>query len=325
MSGCAGVGRAASLAGLVVLALVSPSAAVLVGGGGSSATDCLAVFDAPANYPATRPKQVRCADGDPCDADGTVNGRCEFAVALCINSEFDPRCTLRGVEVITVDHALDNGDRKFDPEFQALQTRIDSAFELPTEDPGCTLPTTLRVPVLGPFAGSVCRKSRKTVKVVTLTPRIGGRVYKDRDRLRLTCEPAPAGCDPRAFFTGTFDRIQKQVFNQSCALSGCHDSQSQAGGMRLEDPAYGSLVDDMGVGVTPANQAATDAGWKRVMPGDPTTSFLFRKITGDLPSDAFGEPMPLIGPDVDPHLVDIIRAWIKAGAPREGWVAGTDG
>jgi hypothetical protein len=296
----------------------------VVGGGGSSRTDCLAVFDAPANIPPTRPKHVRCTDGDSCDADGTVNGVCEFPIAVCINSDFNPRCTLRGVDSITVDHALDNGDARFDPDFQALQTRIDSAFELPTEDADCALPATLHVPVLGPFAGNVCRKSRKSVRVVTLSPRVAGKVYKDSDRIKLTCEPAAVGCDPRAFFDSTFDRIQTQVFNQSCALGGCHDSQAVAGGLRLEDPAYGSLVDTMGVGVPPSNPAAADAGWKRIMPGDPTTSFLYRKITDDLPSSEFGAGMPLIGPNVDPHLIDIIRTWIEAGAPAMGWVEGTD-
>ena len=52
-------------------------------------------------------------------------------------------------------------------------------------------------------------------------------------------DPAPSnGCDPQTLFTGgTFDRIQRQVFNQNCALSGCHDSQSQAGDLLLETGA----------------------------------------------------------------------------------------
>ena len=49
--------------------------AVIVGGGGSHATDCLLVFEADANWPSdpdrTR-KEIRCVDGDPCDLDGTV-------------------------------------------------------------------------------------------------------------------------------------------------------------------------------------------------------------------------------------------------------------
>src|SRR5437899_741178 len=82
-------------------------AADIVGGGGSATTDCLLVFDAAVNSPPTRPHDIRCTDGAPCDADGTVNGSCQFAVAVCANSTVEPRCTLNGVGSVTVDHALD--------------------------------------------------------------------------------------------------------------------------------------------------------------------------------------------------------------------------
>src|SRR5947208_3153929 len=62
---------------LLVLLLVAPAHAVIVGGGGSHATDCLLVFEADANWPSDpdrTPKEIRCVDGDPCDLDGTVNG-----------------------------------------------------------------------------------------------------------------------------------------------------------------------------------------------------------------------------------------------------------
>src|SRR5262249_24408203 len=118
---------------------------VTIGGGGSPRTDCLLVLQAPANDPPDRPKKVTCFDGDPsCDHDGTVNGVCEFQVAACANSTFNPdRCTATGVASVTVDHAVDNAnDPKFDTEFQALQSRIDSRFELPTETQDlCTSPT----------------------------------------------------------------------------------------------------------------------------------------------------------------------------------------
>src|SRR5581483_7078167 len=181
------------------------AAATTVGGGGSSKTDCLAVFEADVNTPATHPHDIRCADGAPCDLDGEVNGSCQFAVAVCINSTFDARCTASGVQSVTVDHALDNGDPKFDTEFQALQTRIDSAFDLPTTDSGCAIATNFHVPVEGPLAGGACKKTRKTVRVVTLsTPAAGtGKVTKDKDTIKLTCDPAPTGCDPAAFYAGT--------------------------------------------------------------------------------------------------------------------------
>jgi hypothetical protein len=131
--------------------------AIVQGGGGSSRTDCLTVIDAAVNYPPDNPKRFRCADGDPCDADGVVNGVCQFDVTICSNSSYNPtRCTLVGVDSITVDHAIDNGDRKFDPDFQALQNRINNGIVGPSDPPNtdpdvCALPSTFLVPVIGPL------------------------------------------------------------------------------------------------------------------------------------------------------------------------------
>jgi hypothetical protein len=320
-----GVGRAVVSAGLCLLA-GRPAQALVVGGGGSARSDCLAVFDAPANLPAGKPRHIRCADGDPCDGDGLVDGGCDFAVAVCANSTFDARCTLQGVESVVVEHAEDNGDPDFDPAFQALQSRIDNALDpLPTSDPDlCSGFTSIRVTLAGPFANDRCLTSKKKLRVVTESTPIDGRVYRDTDTMKLICDPAPAGCDPQQLFTGTFDRIQRQIFNQSCALSSCHDSESEAGNLLLEvGAAHGNLV-----GVTPSNGAAVAAGWKRVTvldatSGDPATSFLLHKLTGDIDA-SFGERMPRGLPKLDQILIDIVELWIAAGAPETGWVPGTD-
>lgn len=310
--------RAPLIALSVALLLAGRAGATIVGGGGSPSTDCLLVFDIAANYPSERPKHIRCTDGDPCDADGIVNGSCQFAVAVCANSTGDPRCTPSSVQSITVDHAEDNGDRRFDPEFQALQSRIDNAIEPPSATlDDCTAATDIHVAVQGPLPNGACRKSRKTVKIVTLSPAVAGKVLKDTDRLKLTCDPSPAGCEPPPY-DGTFDRIQQQIFDQSCALSGCHDSQTHQANLILETgAAYGNLVD-----VTPTNPNVP-VDWKRVLPGDSSRSFLFHKITGDLDVGQ-GQQMPLDGGSLDQHLIDIIQLWIDAGAPATGWVPGTE-
>src|SRR5262250_3933664 len=125
-----------ALLALLISLLVAPSArGVLIGGGGSPATDCLLVFSADANDPPGHPHNIRCTDGDDCDLDHAVNGSCQFAVGACANSTADARCTLNGVQSITVDHAEDNGDPRFDPEFQALQTRISNTVDPPSTDP----------------------------------------------------------------------------------------------------------------------------------------------------------------------------------------------
>src|SRR5262245_24098952 len=303
---------------IVAASLLLPIAmaqAIVQGGGGSSRTDCLTVIDAAVNYPPDNPKRFRCADGDPCDADGVVNGVCQFDVTICSNSSYDPtHCTLVGVDSITVDHALDNGDRKFDPDFQALQNRINSGIVGPSDPPNtdpdvCALPSTLLVPVIGPLAGNVCKRGKKQVKITSLSVPDGfGRISKDRDKLKLECDPAPTGCDPMAIFSGTFDRIQRQIFDQSCAVSGCHDSQSQAGGLLLETGAsYGNLID-----VTPQKPGAQAAGWKRVDAANSSaeTSYIFHKLTGDLDGTQ-GARMPLIGGALDDELIEIIRLWLE--------------
>lgn len=305
-----------------------PAPAVIVGGGGSARTDCLLVLDAPLNYPPDSPRRVRCTDGDPaCDADATVDGVCSFAIGACANATHDPRCDLAGVADVEVRYAEDNGDPKFDPDFQALQARIDGEIDPPTSDPDvCTTPSVVRVPISGPLPGAACRRAKKLIRLTTRSLPLPGSVPRtDKDRLKLLCEPAPAGgCDPQVLFSGTFDRIQRQVFDRSCAVGGCHDSQSLAGGMTLEaGTAHASLVD-----VTPVNPLAAAAGWARVRTtgpasGDPAASFLFHKLTGDLPP-GFGERMPLGRPPIEPALIDIVELWIAAGAPASGWVPGTD-
>jgi len=321
--------RTPLLVALACLALVPAGSARadLFGGGGGSKKDCLMVFDAQVNYPPGRARLVRCTDGDPgCDADGLVNGVCEFPIAVCVNSSFDPaRCSLNGVESVSVAHALDNGDPKFDPQFQALQTRVDNEITPPTtEVDACTATVSFRVRVKGPSASNRCRKEQKRIRITTESTLIGGKRLRDKDKLRLVCDPSSVECDPRVLFSGTFDRIQKQVFNESCALGACHDSQSQAGSLLLEPGAsYTNLIN-----VVPENTAAAAAGWSRVTmldpnTGDPDTSFLFHKLTGDL-GPGFGDPMPLSGPGLAADLIDIIELWIQGGAPATGWAPGTD-
>jgi hypothetical protein len=319
----------AALASWFVISLATSLLAVEVGGGGSKTTDCLVTLDAAVNTPPTNPRHVRCVDGDPtCDSDGLVNGRCAFQLAVCANSTFSPSCSLNGVQSITIDNAIDNGDPKFDPAFQALQTAVDSDLQPPSNlVDDCTTATEILVPIKGPYGNNRCGASRKKVVLTALSQVISGKIHRDRDKMKFTCIPDPNGCDPTVLFSGTFDRIQRQVFNQSCALSGCHDSQTQAATLLLETGAsYGELVN-----ATPANFSAFGAGWLRVdapnppgTSGNTETSLLFRKITGDLPDPLFGSRMPLNKPKLNKTLRDVIELWIEAGAPATGWVSGTD-
>lgn len=311
------------LVALLAAPVAPPVSAAIYGGGGAARSDCLLVFEASVNDPPSRPRRVRCADGDTaCDADGTVNGQCVIPVGVCANSTFDlARCVPNRVNAVTVDHALDNGDPKFDPDFQALQTRIDTQI---LEDPAaldrCTTATNITVPVRGPLPGDSCKSGKKRIRIVTLFT-MAPKPIRDTDTLVLTCDP-PVPCDPAQLFAGTFDRIERQIFRRSCALSGCHDSQTQAGGMLLETSgAYSNVVD-----VLPSNGTAAGLGWRRVDAANatPDTSFLYRKLTGSLPGPGLGARMPLGRAKLESYLIDIVRLWIEAGAPQTGWVPGTD-
>jgi hypothetical protein len=322
---------ASALAVAAIVFGVPQSFALEVGGGGSGKVDCLATFVAAVNTPATKPRNVRCADGDPaCDLDGIVNGVCNFQVSVCANSTFNPSvCALNGVGISTVDHAVDNGDPKFDPEFQALQTRINSQIApYPNEDADtCTTATNFFVAIKGPFKDDKCKRNKKTIKLVTASTIAAGmgNVLVDKDKIDLICDPPIGGCDPGVIFTSTYDRVQRQIFNQSCAVSGCHDSNAFAGELLLEASAFpGNLINR-----TPLNADADALGWKRItqidaMTGDPATSYLVHKLTGDFLGPGFGDRMPRDRPKLDATLIDVITLWIQAGAPDTGWVPGTD-
>ena len=142
----------------------------------------------------------------------------------------------------------------------------------------------------------------------------------------LACALAGCGGDattattPTTTAAPTFERIQKQVFDVSCTSSSCHSSVGQAGNMVLEDgKSYDNLVNQ-----TPANPVAKADGMMRVMPRRSDMSLLYAKLTSNLQS-GMGTSMPYSAAPLSPSTTDIIKAWIDAGAPQEGVVAGDDG
>jgi len=115
----------------------------------------------------------------------------------------------------------------------------------------------------------------------------------------------------------SFQAIQQIIFDNSCASSGCHSSTSSAGGLVLESgSSYRNLVD-----IPPSNSFARAAGFVRIKPGKPESSFVFLKIDQAMDVD-FGGRMPLNSSTPLPsNYREYIRQWILAGAPREGLVA----
>jgi hypothetical protein len=93
------------------------------------------------------------------------------------------------------------------------------------------------------------------------------------------------------------------IFTASCALANCHVGDG-AGGLNLElGRSFTELV----------NAHSTEVDDVLVAPGSPEESYLFEKITADLPRS--GERMP-IGHPLDDLDIEAIEQWIAGGAPK---------
>lgn len=108
-----------------------------------------------------------------------------------------------------------------------------------------------------------------------------------------TGEPGDATCD----FAGDI----QPIFTRSCV--GCHGVQA-LGGLTLSDGAAHAALVDVASTQVPAS--------KRVAPGDPAASYLVEKLG---PAPAVGQTMPQ-GSSLPAAEIDLISAWISAGAPE---------
>ncbi len=119
--------------------------------------------------------------------------------------------------------------------------------------------------------------------------------------------------------TASFAQLQTQIFTPSCATSGCHAGTSPQGQLALtSDVAYEQLV-----GVPATNPAARADGVKRVVAGKPDSSLLYHKLitpVGHHMHD-YGNPMPIGTAGLSAGVVEYVRRWIAAGAPKSGAVA----
>ncbi|HUF09445.1 MAG TPA: cytochrome c [Rhodothermales bacterium] len=108
------------------------------------------------------------------------------------------------------------------------------------------------------------------------------------------------GLDP------TLSSIQTNIFNTSCAMSGCH-AGGGAGLPESMDLRAGQAFSNI-VGVSSQQRPALN----RVEPGDPDASYLVRKIEGG--PDISGQRMPAGGFELTQEQIDVIREWISDGA-----------
>jgi hypothetical protein len=125
---------------------------------------------------------------------------------------------------------------------------------------------------------------------------------------------AAAGCGSGRTIGGPSSVVQpassdfatkiQPIFDQNCALSGCHAADTASGGMILDaGKSYSNLVN-----VT-SSEVAPD---KRVVPGNSAASYIIEKLTRLQPRS--GSQMPLGGDPLPADQINLIKAWIDAGA-----------
>jgi len=106
--------------------------------------------------------------------------------------------------------------------------------------------------------------------------------------------------------TATFTRVQNEIFTPTCANLGCHDTLGQSSQMVLSaGRAYAQIVNVPSVEMPSLS---------RISPNDPAGSYLYRKVIG---SGITGERMPLSRAPLTDAQIQLVRDWIRRGAPSD--------
>ena len=126
-------------------------------------------------------------------------------------------------------------------------------------------------------------------------------------------EPVDPECGSGSF-DSTFEAIQEVVFERhGCTAEACHGS-AQSGGLDLRRGAsYANLFEVPSQG----------SSWQRLVPGEPSESFLFQKVSASTIPGSFditGSPMPVAAAPLSEDVLEALRLWIEAGAPETGSV-----
>jgi hypothetical protein len=116
----------------------------------------------------------------------------------------------------------------------------------------------------------------------------------------------PAGGSTPPDPTATFTRVSAEVFTPTCAQLGCHDRLGNQSQLNLSP---GSAYDQI-VGRPSVEQPSIP----RIAPGDPASSYLYRKVTG---TGITGDRMPQGLPPLSDAKIKLISDWIRRGAPND--------
>jgi hypothetical protein len=118
------------------------------------------------------------------------------------------------------------------------------------------------------------------------------------------CSQAPAD---------SFAAIGDVIFTgKGCSAGGCHSGSAPQAGMNLSsNVAYGNIV----------NVNSRTSSLQRVLPGDASSSYLFRKVSAKTNPGSFpisGSPMPRNNRVLSNDELAALELWINAGAPQFG-------
>jgi len=100
-----------------------------------------------------------------------------------------------------------------------------------------------------------------------------------------------------------FSSIHEKLLEPRCSFESCHGGDGPVRGLSLDEVTRDDLVD----------KDATVAGWKYVVPGDPSASLLYRVLVEDMVAPGVGQ-MPAGGGTVPQEEIDALRTWIENGA-----------
>jgi hypothetical protein len=158
--------------------------------------------------------------------------------------------------------------------------------------------------LLGPHRLSVMI-DRATCNTMIGTLKSRGQPRRSFVAQRQVGGPPPSG--------STWDDINALIFGvHGCAVSTCHGPFKQANLDLRAGTAYANLI----------NVASVMApGKTRVVPGSSAASFLSQKLHGTQGATE-GAQMPLIGQTLSALELQVLDAWIDAGAPQTGVVPG---
>ncbi len=128
---------------------------------------------------------------------------------------------------------------------------------------------------------------------------------------------------PQTTAISSFDLLQDKLLTPSCATSGCHLSNKDAGfaqhGLVLaKGSSYANLV-----GVASVNSVAVKNSILRVRKFASVGSLLYHKLNWDVSHHGlanYGAPMPLGGKPISKGALAFVQKWIDAGAPLTGSV-----